>query len=209
MKAITVATDDPIWQELARIAAARVFTHCAGITGVEVVTVSAATFNRDKIAACANAKGPTMFFDADLFFIAPCDPSEVLTPGLISAAHAYIPGCTTVKKWAADFDVDPILWINSGLMIFDDSAHDPLHQALELKGNDHEYGDEVFINKALAQSGHPTRMLSPSWNYFIGAKPEHYGFKPGPIRALHATGIRAAEKLQALQTFTQTNDARV
>lgn len=200
MKAITITTHDREWRQLAEEAAGRVRQYCAPVSDVAIIGCEPEVLHREKILACINASGPTLFFDSDLWFISPTNPYDVLTKNLVSAAHAFIPECHTVRRWSKESNVDPMLWINSGLMIFDADACRPIFQeALNLRDHANENRDEVFINRALAAADYPVRLLPATWNLFIGAGEAAHGWAPFPIRAVHAAGIKAGkfEKLAA------------
>lgn len=149
-------------------------------------------------------------FDADLWFVRDIDLSiyndreefmAALDPGRLDSSGHHFPwvDCQTLN-------IDPNLYFNTGMMIFN-SRHKKvfldakkLMSAMKLK----DFGEQSYVNAAVQIKGVPFKALDPGLNWIPFAVRE--GLEMPALdhpTVVHAAGYGGGEKLRSLRVYAE------
>lgn len=152
--------------------------------------------------------GPICFFDADLWFLRPCEPWKLLKPGHFSAVHDV--GVSNSNTFAFSdcktLGIGSQKYFNSGFFVCDTSEAAIKKaflaaQFLAMTKKVKDFGEQSYLNKA-AQEEAAVSLVDPAWN--VGPWAAIAGLVPsipGEIIGLHALGIPGHLKRERLELW--------
>lgn len=151
-----------------------------------------------------------VMFDADLWFVRDVDLSiydnreeflAALDPGRLDSSGFHFPwvDCQSLS-------IDPNLYFNTGMMIFNSRHREVfrdakrLMSAIKLK----DFGEQSYINGAVQMKGVPFKALSPSMNFIPFAVREKLDMPNiDHPNVVHAAGYGGDEKLRSLRVYAE------
>lgn len=210
---IGVTLVSPGYEELAMEAIKRA-KFFAGLDTLALFVHSEPAFFRKLDLCKLVGRRKVVFYDADLWFVAPVD-FRSLNPGFWAVQER---GAVTPNVFphmdCAKFSLDACRYVNTGLMCFDlglrrhrevfNVARKLAVDAIKKPGTDtFDRTEQSWLNIAMQQIDVDQQFLPFSYNYFDWSV-EHFGnTRPEHIIGYHAAGVQLIDKLAHLRDNTQ------